>query len=312
MRGVSTPTHEYARVAGLYLQAICCGPNDPPCDSSLFDSVEHLTASARAYTRVILRLRAQAESEFNARALISPEQAANRTYNAPLLTMKQNNSNPPQAWSNGSSHGSIRAPSPALSLYSHSLHGHPSNMNLNSNPTSRVPSGVVVPSSPSGRGFRSPLFRLRRAPLLRVFVPSPGGDWLSDASVMQCEEELKNAGVLGMLRMGDVVWDVAVGDEGNVGRMVWDGSYLIVSAFRGNRDCSITKGCVQDLDYTYSRVGDLPKYMPALSFPPSYFHRVIRTGPAASNPVVHMDISPWGDEIALNLQLLQDRVRTET
>jgi len=139
MRGVSTPTHEYARVAGLYLQAICCGPNDPPCDSSLFDSVEHLTASARAYTRVILRLRAQAESEFNARALISPEQAANRTYNAPLLTMKQNNSNPPQAWSNGSSHGSIRAPSPALSLYSHSLHGHPSNMNLNSNPTSRVP-----------------------------------------------------------------------------------------------------------------------------------------------------------------------------
>ena len=31
-----------------------------------------------------------------------------------------------------------------------------------------------------------------------------------------------------------------------------------------------------------------------------------------SNPVVHMDISLWGEEIAANLQLLQDRVKTET
>ena len=52
--------------------------------------------------------------------------------------------------------------------------------------------------------------------------------------------------------------------------------------------------------------------MPALAFPPSYFHRVIRTGPVVSNPIVHVDISPWGEEIAMNLQLLQDRVRTET
>ncbi|KAJ7267411.1 hypothetical protein C8J57DRAFT_1435985 [Mycena rebaudengoi] len=94
--------------------------------------------------------------------------------------------------------------------------------------------------------------------------------------------------------MGDVVWDIGVGDEGNVGRLVWDGSYLI------------------DLDYKYSAVGDLPQYLPTLAFPPSYFHRVIRTGPASTNPVVHVDISPWGQEIAANLQLLQDRVRTET
>ena len=68
----------------------------------------------------------------------------------------------------------------------------------------------------------------------------------------------------------------------------------------------------QDLDYTYTSIGDLPKYIPALAFPPSYFHRVIRTGPVISNPIVHIDISPWGEEIAMNLQLLQDRVRTET
>jgi len=112
--------------------------------------------------------------------------------------------------------------------------------------------------------------------------------------VLECEAECKRAGVQHLMRLGDVIWDVAAGDEGNVGRLVWDGSYLI------------------DLDYTYSSVGDLPKYLPTLAFPPSYFHRVIRTGANLSNPIAHIDISPWGEEIAMNLQLLQDRVRTET
>jgi hypothetical protein len=62
----------------------------------------------------------------------------------------------------------------------------------------------------------------------------------------------------------------------------------------------------------HSRVGDLPKYLPALAFSSSYFHKVIRTGVASSNPIVHMEISPWGDEIAVNLQLLQNRIRNET
>jgi hypothetical protein len=66
-------------------------------------------------------------------------------------------------------------------------------------------------------------------------VPSPEGEWLSDESVLDCEKELKRAGVLPLLRVGDVVWDAAVGDEGNVGRMVWDGNYLIVSAFIPSR-----------------------------------------------------------------------------
>lgn len=47
--------------------------------------------------------------------------------------------------------------------------------------------------------------------------------------MLACETELKKAGVLKLLRAGDVIWDIAVGDEGNVGRMVWDGSYLLVS-----------------------------------------------------------------------------------
>ena len=40
-------------------------------------------------------------------------------------------------------------------------------------------------------------------------------------------------------------------------------------------------------------------------------HRVIRTQ-GSGNPICHIDIAPWGEEIAEHLQLLQDRTRTET
>lgn len=161
-------------------------------------------------------------------------------------------------------------------------------------------------------GFQSPLVRLRRAPLLQVFVPSPEGDWLSDASVLECEQELKRAGATHLLRAGDVIWDTAVGDEGNVGRLVWDGNYLIVGhsiVVPSSSSLALIHRDTQDLDYAYSRAGDLPRYLPTLAFAPSYFHRVIRT---MGNPICHIDIAPWGEEIAANLQLLQDRMKMET
>ncbi|KAF8686527.1 hypothetical protein RHS04_00176 [Rhizoctonia solani] len=139
--------------------------------------------------------------------------------------------------------------------------------------------------------FRSPLFKSGGAPLLRVFVPSKEGAWLSDASVLDCEKELKRAGALGVLRIGDVIWDAAVGDEGNAGRMVWDGNYLV------------------DLDYTYSTTGELPKYIHSLAFSPSYWHKIIRT---SNSPLCHIDLTPYAAEIARNIQLVQDRVQTET
>jgi hypothetical protein len=76
-------------------------------------------------------------------------------------------------------------------------------------------------------------------------VPSPEGDWLSDTSVLECEAELKRAGVLHLLRAGDVVWDTAVGDEANIGRLVWDGSYLIVcdSRISWTKSSSLTLFC---------------------------------------------------------------------
>ena len=211
MRGVSTPTHEYARVAGMYVHSLTIHPNHR--DPSLIDIVRVLTASTRAYTRVILRLRAQAEKEA---ILVQQSRGLGITMKASF----NNNNYPPPSSSVRGNHSRVssRAPSPTTSNGAGSSSGGLTNMQERN-------------SLHSGLTFRSPLFRLRRAPLLRVFVPSPEGDWLSDKSVLACEEECKRAGVMHLIRLGDVVWDVAVGDEGNVGRLVWDGSYLIVSFF---------------------------------------------------------------------------------
>lgn len=208
MRGVSVPSHEYARVAAMHVHSLSIHPNHR--DPSLGETVRALTACTRAYSRVLLRLRAQAEKEASFQSLTQPQ-------------------HPPSTPSSKSTGGyssrgytsrvSSRAPSPTTSNNSHSYNGAGGH-------------GLVsMQQTPSQTSltFRSPLFRLRRAPLLRVFVPSPEGDWLSDKSVLECEAECKRAGIMHLLRLGDVIWDVAVGDEGNVGRLVWDGSYLIVS-----------------------------------------------------------------------------------
>lgn len=265
MRGVSMPTHQYAQLADAYLQARIPTPGSlAGRPKAQIPDIVSLAMTTRAYTRVVMRLRAQAESEARAfaRSHVSPVSSRPATRDGHGQVVRSSSS---------------RTPSPT-SLYSH---------------------GKSSVSASTKGAFRSPLVRLHRAPLLRVFVPSPEGEWLSDSSVVECEAELKRAGVLKLLRVGDVVWDVAVGDEGNLGRMVWDGSYLV------------------DLDHKYSRMGELSPYFHSLAFSPSYFHRVIRTGvnPVVNpggNPVVYLDVSPWGQELAANLQLLQDRATTAT
>ncbi|KZT02838.1 uncharacterized protein LAESUDRAFT_660929 [Laetiporus sulphureus 93-53] len=265
------PVYQYSHLAMKYLQSP--QTQEDPAQKQLMRELSH---ACRAYSRVVLRLRAQAETEAKFAPVVgmadrSPNAGSSEGRTGGMFSRYGSVT----SLQRGVSRTSSRAASPSSS-WSHIPGQH-----------SRHVSGQ------SPHGFRSPLFRLRRAPLLQVFVPSPEGNWLSDTSVVACENELKRAGVQHLLRPGDVVWDVAVGDEGNVGRMVWDGAYLI------------------DLDYTWSRIGDLPHYLPTLAFPPSYFHRVIRTT-GSGNPICHIDISPWGDEIAANLQLLQDRAKTET
>ncbi|KAI0646231.1 hypothetical protein C8Q79DRAFT_909127 [Trametes meyenii] len=279
MHSVSVPAHQFSRYAETYLQTETRERN-----RALLDSLQ---SACRSYTRVVLRLRAQAEAEARAAAITAAQSsptspARGRGLPSVRSTTSVNSAASPKKEKAAFSRSTSRAPSPTSS-HGHSYHAY----------HARTPS--TAPGAPTGGGpaLHSPLFRIRRAPLLQVFVPSPEGDWLSDASVLACERELRRAGVGHVLRPGDVVWDAAVGDEGNMGRMVWDGGYLI------------------DLDYSYSRAGDLPRYLPTLAFPPSYFHRVVRTM-GAGNPVCHIDVAPWGEEIAANLQLIQDRVRTET
>jgi len=155
-----------------------------------------MSFATRAYSRIVVRLRAQAE------AVIVHGGTITKFPTGPMMGSRTN-------IRGMTSTNSSRAPSPS------SYERQPS----------RPPNGQ------KGRiSFASPIYQPKRAPLLRVFVPSQE-EWLSDGSVVECESELKRAGILHMLRPGDTVWDIAVGDEGNAGRMVWDGNFLLVSVF---------------------------------------------------------------------------------
>jgi hypothetical protein len=208
------PSHQYGRLADQCLQL----RNNNPSDKSLRTIMRDCTASTIAYTRVVIRLRLQAEA---AEADYIAQHIPGAGH--PVSAWAKSNGSVVGSHSRGiSSRASSRAPSPAMSMFSQSHHGH-------SGVVSHVTGASETIKRPHrGAPFRSPLFKLRRAPLLRVFVPSPDGDWLSDSSVLECEAQLKRAGVVKLLRSGDVVWDVAVGDEGNIGRMIWDGNFLIV------------------------------------------------------------------------------------
>jgi hypothetical protein len=210
MRGVSVPVHVYAQSSFSTLSS-------PPSEEDA-RLIHQMKKETRAFNRVVIRLRAQAEADAEQGAAVRRKRSIGQHQ------PQRQNHGPPLSWSAGAAQGqggkhrsvsrqSSRAPSPTSSVWSHGA-------------GSQVHLPLGTPSTSSG--FRSPLFRLRRAPLLRVFVPSPEGDWLSDAGVLECETELRKAGILPLLRVGDVVWDIALGDEGNIGRLVWDGRYLIV------------------------------------------------------------------------------------
>lgn len=210
MRGVSMPSHEYARLAEQ-----CLYNPGPQC----VDIIEDCASSTLAYSRVVVRLRAQAEAA-EAEYIVQHIPGApfsNGPVSAYSRTMRQ------------AVRQSSRAPSPAMSTHSQSHPGQSSQQTIRP-PQASTPQGATP--------FRSPLYKLRRAPLLRAFVPSPDGDWLSDTSVLECEAQMKRAGVTKLLRPGDVVWDMAVGDEGNLGRLVWDGNFLIVS------NCCVSTACL--------------------------------------------------------------------
>lgn len=189
MRGVSIPTHQYAELAEAFLASA----DEVPPAPGRNNPIRLMASSTRAYSKLVLRLRAQAELE-----------AARHRQNTPPVPSNGNRT-PPTSFAFSSSghnsengHGYISRSSSRLNVHEPSL--------------SR-------PSTAEAYRFRSPLVKLGHAPLLRLFVPSPEGQWLSDESVLACEKELKRAGLLSLMKPGDVVWDIAVSDEGNAGEI---------------------------------------------------------------------------------------------
>lgn len=221
MRAVSIPPHRYADFAQEIFTTHSQGGNGS-------GQARMLAKSTRAYTRVVLRLRAQAEAEHE--YLHSQLKTASvdgcssnhghqftRGYNSP-----SSYPSPARTPSRPASRAGSAVSSHDHDVFSTHSHSRPSLYSRNTPPH-------LKPK------FRSPLYKPHHAPLLRVFVLSPDGPWLSDATIMECEKELKRSctgakGRLskGLLKIGDIVWNCSVGDEANLGRSIWDGNYLIV------------------------------------------------------------------------------------
>lgn len=295
MRAVAIPPHRYPDYAREIMASSERGAY-PYSSGNTSDEAKLYARISRSYTRVVLRLRAQAEAE------MEYVNAINGNGGGSGSDSRRNSQSPP-----------VRAPSAYPSPNRGWSHSRPSSRagSIVSNDHKSMshvslPGSVSSQSHNSGRvtrlKFRSTLYRPKHAPLLRVFVLSPEGPWMSDDTVLDCETELKIActGAKGrmarnLLRVGDVVWNCAISDEANLGRSIWDGNFLI------------------DLDYTFSKMGAVPRYLHSLAFPPSYFHKIIRCGSGVdADPIVQVDISPFGEQIAVNLQLLQERVAMDT
>lgn len=211
MRGISIPTYRFSRTAYAYLEAKQAGSADKAARSLL-------GSSCRCHTRIVLRLRAQAEA-------VGTELSSDKAFRhgAPLPVSQINI----QKSLSQDTQPSSSQPSSPSATQSPSVHAVQLS-SPRSHASARSENGRAPSSSSRYTKFESSLYKPGHAPLLRVFVPS-SETWLSDEGLLDCEKELKRAGVISLLRVGDVVWDAAVGDEANVGRLIWDGNYLIVS-----------------------------------------------------------------------------------
>jgi hypothetical protein len=149
MRGVSTPTHEYSRVAAMHVHSLTIHPNNR--DPSLAETVQSLTAATRAYTRVLLRLRAQAEKEASIQQSQPPSAPATPSVPPPMNGRGSNGNFSPARPAGSASRVSSRAPSPTTSSNSHYYHNAGA-MNSNVN----INTAVQASSSQTNLTFRSP------------------------------------------------------------------------------------------------------------------------------------------------------------
>ncbi|KAF8170192.1 hypothetical protein K438DRAFT_213760 [Mycena galopus ATCC 62051] len=132
MCSVGVPTHEYSRIAEAYVHL----SNVPPAarDPEHLSAARNMTMSTRAYTRIVLRLRAQAERE-------AADATAAKSAGPPVPPKKRITSNGYASSRSSLSRTSSRALSPT-SGYSHSQ------------------SHALAAALPVvGSAFRSPLFK---------------------------------------------------------------------------------------------------------------------------------------------------------
>ncbi len=208
LRGINIPPHRFSEIADRYL--LDNQDRYEALESSTL--VRMMATSCRAYTKLVLRLRAQGELEQLIYEQHSRERALRGARDNPSFESTEALS--PPVPTKTSPHRRRRSISTSRSV-SRNHHRRPSAAGSVAN--------SIISSTHDARfqRFRSPLHRLGHAPLLRVLVPSPEGHWLSDSNVIRCEEELRAAGVTHLLKVGDVVWDVAVGEDGNLGKFLF-------------------------------------------------------------------------------------------
>lgn len=132
-----------------------------------------------------------------------------------------------------------------------------------------------------------PVYRPGKAPVFKVWVPCVD-HWMNNEELAECERELWRSQVWSHLRRGDVCWNVAIGDFGNEGKLLYDGRFL------------------RDLLFEFDEVGHLPSWLNMLDFSPSYFHKVISSSTSA--PIFYLDITSFRDEVKRSLKLSEDRV----
>lgn len=158
MRAAAIPTHEFPRRATNVLRG---DDRDPT-------SVPLLQALTRHYTRVVVRalspsvLRLSRSIAHRCRLLAWKQVRIKLQASAQIasaLKARSRNS------------GQLRAPSIRSSVNGKQVAGSTRSLAVDR----------------SGIDFKSPLYRTGHALLVRVFVPSPEGAWLSDESVVSCE-----------------------------------------------------------------------------------------------------------------------------
>jgi hypothetical protein len=229
MRAVAIPPHRYADYAQDIMatrQHTSYGYSSGLGTKSGSDDAKLYARISRSYTRIVLRLRAQAEAELEyVNSMNTADGCQDSRSRSPPST------HAPSSFTR--SRNPSRPPSRAGSIFSNDNYSS-SRVSLSVS-TSTHTQQSCRPFRPK---FRSTLYRPRHAPLLQVFVLSPEGPWMSDDTILDCETELKIActGIKGrmskkLLRVGDIVWNCAIGDEANLGRSIWDGNFLIVRVF---------------------------------------------------------------------------------